>query len=133
MTNFILKEFNAEKNFEEVSAWWRFWRWTNHPVPGLLSDIGFIVELNGLNICAGWLYTTNSLIGSMEFVVSNPHADRDIRSKGLDFLINALFQKNLEVGKKIFMTNIKNEALAKKLLKLGFIAGDSNMQQFVKV
>jgi hypothetical protein len=130
---FNAKEFKANLHFEELAAWWKFWRWTNHPVPGMLSDIGYVVELDGVNICAGWLYTTNSLIGSMEFIVSNPHVEAALRSQALDFLIEQLSKRNTKEGKRVFMTSIKNEALAKKLIKLGFTMGDSGIKQFVKV
>lgn len=132
MSDFILKDFKAEEHFEEVSTWWKFWRWTEHPTPALLSTIGYIVEKDGLNLCAGWLYTTNSCIGSMEFLIANPFADSEIRGDALDFLIECLHQRNLKEGKALFMTNIKHEALAKRLLKLGFLAGDANLQQFLK-
>jgi hypothetical protein len=132
MSKFILKTFEAEKHFAEVSTWWKFWRWTEHPTPVILSDIGFIVEAEGVNICAGWLYLTNSIIGSMEFLVSNPFVDRKLRSEALDFLINSINHRSEQEGKIVFMTNINNEALAKRLLTLGFIAGDKGNQQFIR-
>lgn len=132
MSEFILKEFKADEHFQEVSSWWKFWRWNAHPTPQLMSDIGFIVECKGLNLCAGWLYLTNSAYGSMEFVVSNPFADSELRSRALDFLIESIYLRNKAEGKLIFMTNIKNEALAKRLLKLGFIPGDTGLKQFLR-
>ena len=133
MSNFILKEFKAEEHFETVASWWKFWRWNAHPTPAVLSDIGYIVEKDGLDLCAGWLFTTNSVIGSMEYIIGNPFVDKDVRSDALDFLIECLFQRNLKEGKLVFMTNIKNESLAKRLVKLGFLEGDQNIKQFVRV
>ena len=133
MSEFILKDFSANEHFEEVSSWWKFWRWNAHPTPQILSDIGYIVEKDGLNLCAGWLYTTNSVLGSMEYIISNPFADKKVRSDALDFLIECLFQRNLKEGKLVFMTSIKNESLAKRLVKLGFLEGDQNIKQFIRV
>ena len=133
MSEFILKEFKADKHFQEVSSWWKFWRWNAHPTPEVLSDIGYIIEKDGMNLCAGWLFTTNSCIGSMEYIIGNPYADTELRGRALDFLIECLAQRNLKEGKKVFMTNIKNEALAKRLLRLGFLQGDTNIKQFVRV
>jgi len=133
MSEFILKEFNADQHFKTVASWWKFWRWTAHPTPAVLSDIGYVVEKDGLDLCAGWLYTTNSVIGSMEYVIGNPFANSEIRSEALDFLIECLFQRNLKEGKSVFITNIKNESLAKRLVKLGFLEGDQNIKQFIWV
>ncbi len=133
MSKFILKEFNAAEHFEDVATWWKFWRWNAHPTPEILSDIGYIIEKDGLNLCAGWLYTTNSNIGSMEYLIGNPFADRALRGDALDFLIECLAQRNMKEGKRILLTNIKHEALAKRILNLGFLAGDQNLKQFVKV
>lgn len=133
MSEFILKDFSANEHFEEVSSWWKFWRWNAHPTPQILSDIGYIVEKDGLNLCAGWLYTTNSCIASMEFLIGNPFADRETRSDALDFLIECLGQRCLKEGKISFMTNIKNPALAKRLTRLGFIAGDTELKQFIRI
>lgn len=132
MTDYKLKTFEADQHFEEVSTWWKFWRWSQHPTPLTLSDIGYIVEKDGVNLCAGWLFTTNSCVGSMEYIISNPFVEDNLRDEALDFLIECLYQRNKKEGKLIFMTNIKSEPLARRLIRLGFLEGDRDIRQFIR-
>lgn len=129
----ILKEFKAEEHFEELANWWIFWRWYAHPQPIMFSDIGYVVECDGQNICAGWLYTTNSTIASIEWVVSNPYTPREVNDKCLDFLIECLSQRALKEGSKVVITSIKKEVLGKRLERLGFIKGDSDITQYSRI
>ena len=118
MSDFILKDFKAEEHFEEVSTWWKFWRWTNHPTPALLSTIGYIVEKDGLILCAGWLYTTNSGMAFIEFVVKNPFAEED--NSSVLFLIEHLFQRAVAEGAVIAWSVHKNNFLATMLEQCAF-------------
>jgi len=129
----ILKDFNGEENFKEFTKWWEFWRWKDRVDPQILSDIGFVIEKDGLNLCAGWLYTTNSLIASIEFIVANPFAPKEEVNISLDFLIECLSQRALKEGKRLVMTTINNPALAKRLEKLGYVESGKDLKQYMRL
>ena len=62
-----------EEDYEIICEWWRWWRWT--PVERELlpnnGTGGFMVHSNNVDICAGFLYTTNSNLCHIEWIVSN--------------------------------------------------------------
>ncbi len=130
---FKLRDFNGEKDFIEFKDWWEFWRWKDRVNPDVLSDIGYVIEKDGVNICAGWLYTTNSLIASIEWVVANPYVPKEDASEGLNFLIECLSQRALKEEKRLIMTTINSSTLAKRLEALGFIMTGENLKQFIRL
>lgn len=128
-----LRDFNGEEDFKEFKRWWEFWRWKDRVDPQILSDIGFVIEKEGLSLCAGWLYTTNSLIASIEFLVANPFAPKEEVDAGLDFLIECLSQRALKEGKRLVMTTINNPSLAKRLGSLGYVESGRDLKQFIRL
>lgn len=128
-----LRDYKGKEDFEEFKRWWEFWRWKDRVDPQILSDIGFVIEKDGLNICAGWLYTTNSLIASIEFIVANPFAPKEDVDEGLDFLLECLSQRALKEGKRLVMTTINNPSLAKRLEKLGYVESGANLKQYMRL
>ena len=128
-----LRDYKGEDDFKEFTKWWEFWRWKDRVDPQILSDIGFVIEKDGFYLCAGWLYTTNSLIASLEFIVANPFAPREDVDKGLDFLFECLSQRALKEGKRLIMTTINSPSLAKRLEKLGYVESGANLKQFIRL
>lgn len=128
----ILKAFNISENFEELNKWLDFWRWKDRIIKEVLPDIGYLIEKDGVNLCAGWLYTTNSLVALVEPVVSNPFAEKKDRDEGLDFLIECLGQRALKEGKRIVMTTVNNPSLIKRLERLGYTETAKGLKQFVR-
>jgi hypothetical protein len=128
-----LRDYKGKEDFEEFKRWWEFWRWKDRVDPQILSDIGFVIEKDGLNICAGWLYTTNSLIASIEFIVANPFAPKEDVDEGLDFLLECLSQRALKEGKRLVMTTINNPSLAKRLERLGYVESGANLKQYMRL
>ncbi len=56
------------------------------PYPQMLPQTGYIED----NICAGFLYQTDSSICIIEHIVVNPDVDKEIRNKALNELIECL-------------------------------------------
>ena len=73
-----------ENDYEKFCKWWKFWRWK--PIEKvLLPNNGLgglkITDENGVDVCVGFLYETNSGIAWIEFIISNPEIkDTEIRS-----------------------------------------------------
>jgi hypothetical protein len=128
-----LRDYKGEEDFTEFKRWWEFWRWKDRVTQEILSDIGYVVEKDGLPLCAGFLYTTNSLIASIEWVVSNPFAQKEDVAEGLDFLLECLCQRALKEEKRLIMTTINSPTLAKRLEKLGFVMSGENLKQYIRL
>jgi hypothetical protein len=124
--------FEAE-DYDNIVKWWNFWRF---PAPSLemLSSIGIIVSLDGVDIVCGWLYTTNSAMAHVEFIVSNPEVrDRDVRAAAIIGLINELCISAKELGYKYAYTTLVNKNLQNKFKDYGFLEGSVNCTEYVKI
>lgn len=123
----------AESDYDNIVKWWKFWRF---PAPSLemLSSIGIIVSLDDVDIACGWLYTTNSAMCHVEFIVSNPDVkDRDIREEAILGLINELCISSKELGYKFAYTTLVNKNLQNKFKDCGFLEGSVNCTEYVKI
>lgn len=107
--------------------WWNQHNW-KAPSINMLPKTGFIVE----NVCAGFLYKTDSEIAWLEFIISNPNSDKEERSKGLDLVINALLEEAKISGFKAVFTSVEHKKLIERYKEHGFIETDKDMTNMVK-
>lgn len=127
-----LRQYKGSEDFKEFTRWWDFWGWKDRVPENMLSDIGLVIEHEGVPICAGWLYLTNSPMASIEWVVSNPKVDRSVRSEALDRLVESLILQAKEFNASIVMTSITNKSFMSRIEALGFIKGDTGISQFFR-
>ena len=98
----------------------------------MLSTNGFLVETDdGRLACAGWIYSTDSKISWLEWIVANPDVRREDRSKCLDFLIYALTTTGRELGFNTLFSSMKHPLLIDRMKKHGFQVTDSAMSNLV--
>lgn len=128
-----LRDFNIKKDIGTVKSWWAFWRWADRVDPQILSDIGYVIEKDGEDLCVGWLYTTNSLVANLNFITSNPHADRQEVDLALDFLIECLSQRALKEGSRLVAITVSSNALKKRIKRLGFVGNGGELTHFVRL
>jgi len=71
----------TEADWDLLVSWWKMYpEWEQHPTKEILPENGlggFIIEKGETPIVAGFLYTTNSKIGWLEWIV----ADRNYKQK----------------------------------------------------
>ena len=113
-----------ENDYETLCEWWRWWRWVP-VVKEALPDNGtggFMVEHNGIEVCAGFLYSTNSNICMIEWTISNYKVkNKNIRKEALQTLIQSLSEKAKKLGFKLIFTFLVNENLKQKFENQGFM------------
>lgn len=123
----------TEEDYPKLVEWWKFWRF---PAPGLdnLSDIGIICSIDGIDVCCGWLYITNSNMCLIEFIISNPSVrDNGIRSTAIMGVIDELSISAKEMGYQIAYTTLTNKNLQKKYMDCGFVEGSVNCNEYIKI
>jgi hypothetical protein len=121
----------VEEDYEIICKWWKWWRFVPVAKESLPDNGtgGFMIECNGVNICAGFLYTTNSNLCKIEWIISNYEVrDKQIRKKSLEILINALTNKAKELGFKIAFTYLVNKKLKEKFKECGFIESNKPIE-----
>jgi hypothetical protein len=123
-----VSSFNAAQHYKEVTDWWKR---QDYPVLPLeaLPKIGYIVDIEGLNLCAGWLYKTDANFALAEGFVGNPNVPWQLRTEGLDMLSEAIIKTAKEEGFKAVLSWITNKRMIERAELHGFktIVKDVNM------
>lgn len=127
---FEVKPYTPE-NYAEVSEWWKDWKWDPIPEQYLPPD-GLIVSFEGKNICAVFLYRTNTPICWAENYISVKECDRHTRQWALDILIANAVEKAVSFGFEVVMSSINHPVLGKRLEKGGFMVADTNMTTYMR-
>ena len=121
-----------QSDYEMLVDWWKFWKFPAPPIE-MLPDSGVIVNKNGVDICAGFIYFTNSKTCWVEFIVSNPNVrQKEDRREAITNVIDVLCSIGKNNGYTIAYTSLKNESLQNKYLQCGFIEGSKNCNEYIK-
>lgn len=113
-------------DYETVSGWWRAHKWPQVP-SNTLPPNGLIVD----EVCAGFLYCTDSPISWLEWVVADPTAPREKRDAALDTLIDSLIKVAKAAGRPIIFSSTKHPALAERYKRHGLEQTDVEMTNFI--
>lgn len=130
-------EFNlryvVEEDYDNVLLkWWKDWGW-QAPPKDFLPTTGVIISKGDVDICAGFVYFTNSKVALTEFIVSNKeYKDKD-RGEALDFLIDCLLELADMEGCKYAHVILKNNSLINRFEKAGYITSDRKVTEMLKV
>jgi hypothetical protein len=121
-----------QSDYEMLVDWWKFWKFPAPPIE-MLPDSGVIVNKDGIDICAGFIYFTNSKTCWIEFIVSNPNVrQKEDRREAITNVIDILCSIGKNNGYTIAYTSLKNESLQNKYLECGFIEGSKNCNEYIK-
>lgn len=122
-----------DNDYSTLLNWWNFWRFPA-PAKDLLPEEGrggLMVYKDGIEICAGYLFFTNSKIAWLEFIVSNPEYKEKDRKEAICFLINELTFIAKSKGFKVVFTSIKNENLINRFKECGYVIGSENTKELI--
>tara|TARA_R100001198_G_scaffold65996_1_gene39128 strand:+ start:1577 stop:1981 length:405 start_codon:yes stop_codon:yes gene_type:complete len=125
-----------EEDYEVLKKWWDFWPGWQAPPKDLLPNNGtggVMVEKNGTPIVAGFLYTTNSKMVLLEWVISNPKYKETDRKDAIYTLITACENIIKELGYKYAISITKNQNLINKHKDLGWEQDEKPSYELVKV
>ena len=122
-------------NYEILSDWWKAWGW---PVMAkdMLPDYGtggIMVENKGENIVAGFLYWSNSKLVWLDWIISNPNADKKIRKQAIEMLILTAEQMVKDAGSKYMMSISRSNSLLKIHEKIGWSIDKTPSHEMIKV
>jgi len=126
----------TKADYETLKGFWSQYKdWETSPVPELLlPPYGAVVEVNNKIISAGFLYETKGNGACwMEWVVADPKADKELRDKSLDLLFDTINARAKNEGYLFVFTCVMHAKLMERYERHGFIKGDSNMTNMIKV
>jgi len=123
-----------DTDFELIQSWYSAYpEWAFGVPKAFLSATGYIVEIDGAPVAAGFLFTSsNSKICFAEWIIVDPKADKELRGPAIKEIYNALAESAKSAGMGILITLVKHEGLINKLLQQGFMKGDSGMTTLIK-
>lgn len=128
---FNLRAVSGEDYDNVLLKWWKNWGW-EAPPKDFLPETGLIVSKGNIDICAGFLYLTNSKVGLTEFVVSNKEYRDSDRGEALDFLLDCILELADKNGCKYAHVILKNKSLLRRYKRAGYIESDKNVLELVK-
>jgi len=125
----------TESDYEILSDWWKAWGW-----PVMAKDMlpdngtgGIMVENKGENIVAGFLYWSNSKLVWLDWIISNPDADKKIRKQAIEMLILTAEQMVKDAGSKYIMSISRSNSLLKIHEKIGWSIDNTPSHEMIKV
>lgn len=126
--------FLIDSDYEILVDWWKDWRWDAPPRDMLPQDGvgGLMVSKDGVDICAGFIYFTNSKTAWIEFIVSNFKYKEKDRKQALEFLISSLVDVTRDVNNcKYIYTSLKSPSLIKRYENCGFKSGSTSCTEMI--
>jgi len=125
----------TESDYEILTDWWKAWGW-----PALAKDMlpdngtgGIMVENKGENIVAGFLYWSNSKLVWLDWIISNPKTNRDIRQEAIKKLILTAEHMTKEAGSKYMMSISRSNSLLKTHEQMGWNIDKTPSHEMVKI
>jgi len=133
--NFTIEPLQ-EGDYENILCqWWRDWRWDSPSKEFLPEDGtgGFMVYDEGVPVCAGFMYRTNSKVVWCDWIISNfGYKNKQGRKEAIELLISTIVELAGESGNKFVYALIKNKPLINTYSKLGFTEASSYTTEMIK-
>ena len=93
---------------------------------------GIMVEHEGENIVAGFLYWSNSKLVWLDWIISNPKSDKDIRQEAIKKLILTAESMTKKAGSKYMMSISRSNSLLKIHKELGWTIDPDPSHEMIK-
>ena len=117
-------------------GWWESWGW-EPPTRDFLPDNGvggICVFEDTTPICAGFLYTTNSGVAWVDWIVSNKeYRKKPQRQQAIGLLVETLTNIAKKTGHKYSYALIKHRGLIDTYKTIGYIEADKYTTEMIKV
>lgn len=122
-----MRFIELDKDYDVISSWWKSYKFPVIPREALPKN-GFIID----ETCAGFIYSTDSSISWLEFVVANPSLSKEERKQGLQKLLLGLTGLAKELGYSIIFSSVNHSSLMERYKEVGFEQSDTNMTNFIR-
>lgn len=121
-----IRLFNSS-DYEMLSSWWKQHEWPSIPL-SFLPKIGIIVD----DCVAGFIYSTDSKICWLEFIISDPKCEQKKRQDALNLLIQEASNTAKDLGYEVIFTLASHKGLIEKYKNNGFKVTDNNMTNLMR-
>lgn len=123
----LLTEYDYDNILKQ---WWKDWRWQAPPKDFLPVNFhGLMVSNEEHDICACFIYNTNSQVVWLEFIISNFDVkDRQLRKAAFNFMIETV---KSSIQSKYIYTSMRKQSLINDMKSLGFMEGSSDCTELI--
>lgn len=128
----MYKRQYTEEDYKMLCEWWGAWGWQAIPEM-FLPATGIVIGDDKGDICAVFLYKTDSAIIWAENYISSKEARGKRRKDAMQMLISEAKKQAREMGYKVVMSAVKHDGLASKLKNNGFVLADTKLDNYVGV
>ena len=94
--------FNKEKDYKTLCKWWDDWGSVKRGLEEL-PNTGIIISKNNIDMCIGFIYSTDSCITWFEHVIMNKKITKEQRNGVLEKLLDSMVEKAKSMGFKLIM------------------------------
>ena len=118
-----------------LKQWWIDWGWEPPQKDFLPQEgTGGLMIMDGdTPVCAGFIYTSNSSVAWVDWIVSNKnYRKKPERANSIKWLISSLESLAKRTGHKYVYALIKHKALIGVYESLGFTKGDAYTTELIK-
>lgn len=123
-------------DYPKLVDWWNDNRFTP-PSRDMLpehGDGGLMIQTeSGEDVCAGFLYLTNSKCAWIEWIVADFNYRESDRGSAILLLIESLKILAKQNGFTHIFTSVKNPHLIKKYEACGFAKGDNSQEMIISI
>lgn len=133
---FIVRPLNENDYDSTLVGWWKEWGWEPAQRDFLPDNgKGGIMVLDGDEpVCAGFIYTTNSKVAWVDWIISNKeYRKKPERSEAIKLLVETLTNICRNTGHKYTYALIKHPGLQDTYKELGYVLGDGYIGELIKV
>jgi hypothetical protein len=123
-----------KEDYPTLAKWWKDNRFPVIPQSSLpnYGTNGLMIYKDGVELCAGFWYDTNSDLAWIEFIVANFEVkDRELRKKSQNFLIENLKSWIKQNNKRGIFTSVKKESLIERLKECDFLESSTNTTEMI--
>lgn len=110
----MVKEF-VQEDYDVIRRWY-----AQHGKPAPPYDVLPTYGLIDTKIACGFLITTDSSVGILDFYISNPISKRSDRSYALDKITSGLIDHGKRLGLRYFQCSTQVEAIRERAKEHGF-------------
>ena len=117
----------SENDYDDILVhWWKDWKWTP-PVKDFLPLNGLggiMIEWQETPVCAGFIYSTNSKVAWIDWVVSNKNfREKPHRKDALHLLVQTLTDVAINAKNKYVYAHNNNINLINTFINNGYLKG----------
>ena len=130
----ILTPLKYEDYDNILLGWWKQWNWTPPQRDFLPQDGtgGLMVWDKDMPVCAGFIYSTNSKVAWIDWVVSNKNfREKPHRKDALHLLVQTLTDVAINAKNKYVYAHNNNINLINTFINNGYLKG-SNSTELIK-